>query len=218
MTPHRSPDEILGEVKSIAGEDNVRLQMSPARPDMEVAVVTVYPAGAPEVGAIIRWARQAAVPVFVREPGAPSDARRPVTPTVTSLKADTASTATITISLERLKNIRHLDRHGLSLLAEPGATVDEVRREARRAGAFCPAGPQASGSCFIGRCARCTVDDCLTDYIHGLEVVLATGELSTIGGGGTRDLDEYQLAYLLARGETPSSVITGVHLKLHPGV
>lgn len=215
------PDEILAGLRSVAGENDVRLEMlsESGHPGMEIRGVAVYPSSAAAVGAIIRWAHKVAVPVFVREPGAPPGSLYPVARSGMGEEAGTGSSTTvIIISLEDMKNVRHVDRDGLSLLAEPGATVDGVRREAERAGALCPTGPQASASCFIGSCARCPVTGCLADHIHGLEIVLSTGEVSSIGGRGTRDLDEYQLAYLLTRGEGRSFVITGVYLKLHSGV
>jgi len=217
MIPAQVPEEMLAGLRRIAGEDNVRLEVLPenTRPGMEAGLV-VYPVSAAAVGAIIEMARKGAVPVVVREAGAPEDAWFRVVDRGMDEETGPAGTV-VTISLERMKDIRHVDRESLSLLAEPGARVGGVQREAERAGFLCPAGPQAVASCFIGSCARCGVTGCLADHIHGLELVLSSGELTSIGGEGTRDLDEYQLAYLLTKGEHLCAVITGVYLKLHPG-
>ncbi|OAT82274.1 FAD-binding oxidoreductase [Desulfotomaculum copahuensis] len=219
MIPAQLPAEILAGLRRIAGEANVRLETPPdsVPPDGQTGGVTVYPSSAAAVGEIIEMARRGNVPVLVREAGAPPDAWFPLVNRAAAEKAAGPAGIVITISLEHMKDVRYVNRECLSLLAEPGATVDGIKREAERAGVVCPAGPQAAAACFVGNCARCGITGCVADHIHGLEVVLSSGELTSIGGEGTRDLDEYQLTYLLTKGEHLSAVITGVYVKLHAG-
>lgn len=209
---------IYQELVRITGEGHVRRELLESKEPGQTKKrgVEVYPVSAAAVAAVVKLAYREAVPVVVRGAGAPPDAGFQTAGRSDMPSGTRPAETVIILSLERLNRIRYIDVPNLFLLAEPGVALSEIRRQVREAGCYFPDEPGRDRDCLLGICVRCDASGCLSEHIHGVEVVLAGGEFAVIGGEGTRDLDEYQLAYLLSKGEQLAATVTGIYLKLRP--
>lgn len=128
----------------------------------------------------------------------------------------------ILISLDRMNQIR-LDRDQLIIAAQPGAEVDEIIDTARETGFFFPGRNCQHKQATVGdNVAACFTEGepdfkCLTACLCGLELVLANGSIVTAGEPSAKDLDNYQLTYILGGYKDEYAVISGIYLKLLPG-
>jgi glycolate oxidase len=173
-------------------------------------LAVVRPATTAEVQAVVRVAAAHGVAVVTRGAGS-------------GLSGGAAAVdGAITLSTERMRAIT-VDPAAMLAVVQPGLLNAEVKEEAARHGLWYPPDPSSFEICSIGGnlatnagglcCVRYGVT---TDYVLGLEVVLADGRAVRLGGRTIKDVAGYDLKRLFVGSEGTLGVITEATLRLRP--
>ncbi len=158
----------------------------------------------------VRWAAEHRVPVVPRGAG-------------TGLSGGSSAVdGGITVSLERMRAIE-VDPACQVAIAEPGALNVEVKAAAARHGLWYPPDPSSFEICSIGGNLAtnagglcCVKYGVTTDYVLGMDVVLADGTLVTLGGKQIKDVAGLSLLKLFVGSEGTLGIITRAILRLIP--
>ena len=133
------------------------------------------------------------------------------------------SQGSVVLCLVRLNRILELDAANLVLVAEPGVLTQKVADEAQAAGLFYPPDPGSIKISTIGGNVannsgglRGLKYGVTRDYIMGLEVVLADGQILETGNKCVKDVAGFALKDLFIGSEGMLGVITRITLKLVP--
>ncbi len=123
----------------------------------------------------------------------------------------------------RMNQILELDTANLTMLVEPGVINNEVAMKADSVGLFYPPDPGSMKVSTIGGNVsensgglRGLKYGVTRDYIMGLEIVLATGEIFFTGNKCVKDVAGYSLKDLFIGSEGTLGVVTKILLKLIP--
>ncbi len=215
--------QIIEDLRSIVGEDWVvdRIdQMQdylvdetarPSCPEPSTDILVVKPAGDDEISEILKLANKEAVPVVPRGGG-------------TGLCAAAVPTEPgIVLSLERLNDIVEVDEDNLTITCEAGVTLRElIERAERTESLFFPLRPGDEGAQVGGLIAanaggsRAVQHGVMRNHIKGIEVVLPTGEMTSLGGKVVKNNMGYDLMHLLIGSEGTLGIITRAILRLYP--
>ena len=129
----------------------------------------------------------------------------------------------VLISLARMNRIRHVDTEGMSIIAEAGVILAQLKRAAEDAGRYFPLSLASEGSCTIGGNLSTNAGgvDVLRygnarELVLGLEVVLANGRVLDLLRTLRKDNTGYDLKQLFIGAEGTLGVITAAALKLFP--
>jgi glycolate oxidase len=129
----------------------------------------------------------------------------------------------VVLCLVKMAKLIELDRANLTMLAEAGITTAEVADAAAAAGLFYPPDPGSMKSSTLGGNVaensgglRGLKYGVTRNYVLGLEVVLADGEVLWTGNKCVKDVAGYSLRDLFVGSEGTLGVITQVLLKLIP--
>ncbi len=177
--------------------------MERGRPD-----AVVFPRATADVVQIVRWANEAGVALIARGAG-------------TGLSGGAvAEHGGVIVAFSRMNRLLEFDEAGRSIVAEPGLvnlTLDEF---ARSRGLYFPPDPASGRSATLGGNIaenaggpHCFKYGVTTNYITGLEVVLADGQVVHLGGRAL-DYPEYDLVGLLTGSEGTLGLITAVEARL----
>ena len=128
----------------------------------------------------------------------------------------------ITLSTERMRRIE-VDPAAMVAVVQPGALNAEVKAGARAHGLWYPPDPSSFEICSIGGNLAtnagglcCVKYGVTTDYVLGLEVVLADGRVVRLGGTTIKDVAGYDLKRLFVGSEGTLGIITEATLRLRP--
>ncbi|HWJ09944.1 MAG TPA: FAD-linked oxidase C-terminal domain-containing protein [Nocardioides sp.] len=173
-----------------------------------LAVVRAEDAG--QVQVAVRWAARHRVPVVPRGAG-------------TGLSGGSSAVdGGITISLDRMRSVT-VDPDSQVAVVEPGALNAEVKRAAAEHGLWYPPDPSSYEICSIGGNLAtnagglcCVKYGVTTDYVLGMDVVLADGTLVRLGGKQIKDVAGLPLLKLFVGSEGTLGVITRAVLRLVP--
>jgi glycolate oxidase len=175
-----------------------------------VPIAVVRPANAGQVQTTIRWAAEHRVPVVPRGAGSGLSG------------GSSAVSGGIVVSLERMRAIE-IDLAARVAVAEPGAFNAEVKAAAAQQGLWYPPDPSSYEICSIGGNIAtnagglcCVKYGVTTDYVLGLDVVLADGTLITLGGKRIKDVAGLSLVKLFIGSGGTLGIITRVILRLIP--
>jgi glycolate oxidase subunit GlcD len=129
----------------------------------------------------------------------------------------------VVISLERLDRVRSFDPLLWRLEVEAGMTTSTVRRVSREGGLLFAPDPGASEQSQIGGNVATNAGGphaykygVTGEWVTGVEVVVAPGEVVRLGGPLRKDVASYDLTALLVGSEGTLGVITSVWLQLTP--
>ncbi|HET9732501.1 MAG TPA: FAD-linked oxidase C-terminal domain-containing protein [Acidimicrobiales bacterium] len=170
----------------------------------------VRPRSTADVQAVMRVATATRTPVVVRGAG-------------TGLSGGaTATDGCIVLSTERMRSVE-VDPVGMLATVQPGALNVEVKAAARSHGLWYPPDPSSFEICSIGGNLAtnagglcCVKYGVTTDYVSGLEVVLADGTVVRLGGRTVKDVAGFDLKRLFVGSEGTLGVITTGILRLRP--
>jgi len=173
-------------------------------------VALVRAASTAEVAATLRVASRLGVGVVTRGAG-------------TGLSGGSAAVdGCITLSTERMREVR-IDASAMVAVAQPGALNVEVKAAARAEGLWYPPDPSSYEICSIGGNLAtnagglcCVKYGVTTDYVLGIEVVLADGTVIRLGGRTIKDVAGLDLKRLFVGSEGTLGVITEATLRLRP--
>src|SRR4029077_9737800 len=128
----------------------------------------------------------------------------------------------IVLSLERMSGIE-IDTGNVCAVAGAGAITARIQEEAATHGLMYPPDPASSQMSSIGGNVACNSGgpSCLkygvtADYVMGMTVVLADGEVLKLGGRTRKRSSGYRLAHLFIGSEGTLGIVTEVVLKLIP--
>jgi glycolate oxidase len=173
-------------------------------------VALVRAASTAEVAATLRVASRLGVGVVTRGAG-------------TGLSGGSAAVdGCITLSTERMRDVR-IDADAMVAVVQPGALNVEVKAAARSEGLWYPPDPSSYEICSIGGNLAtnagglcCVKYGVTTDYVLGIEVVLADGVVVRLGGRTIKDVAGFDLKRLFVGSEGTLGVITEATLRLRP--
>jgi glycolate oxidase len=173
--------------------------------------VVVKPASAEEISAIMKLANRDLIPVTPR--GAGSGLSGGATPVCGG----------IVLSLERMNRILEIDRDNMVAVVEPGVVTNAINEAIKEDGLFYAGYPMSVETCFIGGNVaenagggKAIKYGVTGRYVLGLEVVLPTGEIVTLGGKRVKDVTGYDLLRLMVGSEGTLGIFTKIILKLLP--
>ncbi|MGB5952482.1 MAG: FAD-linked oxidase C-terminal domain-containing protein [Ornithinimicrobium sp.] len=179
-------------------------------PGAGTPVAVVRPTSAEQVQAVVRWAAEHQVPVVPRGAGSGLSG------------GSSAVDGGIVLSLERMRSIE-IDTATRVAVVEPGAFNAEVKAAAAAAGLWYPPDPSSFEICSIGGNIAtnagglcCVKYGVTTDYVLGLDVVLADGTLVTLGGKRIKDVAGLSLLKLFVGSEGTLGVVTRAIVRLIP--
>ena len=213
---------IVEKLQKIVGQDWVvtnRKQMEryladetsdAIRPKPANNVVLVKPASAQEISALLKLANQEKTPVFVRGGG-------------TGICGGAVPIADgILLSMERLDRVVEVDRENLMVVAEAGVPFGNMLKAVEGTGLFFPPHPGDEGA-HVGGLVACNAGGTRAvkygvtrNFVRGLEVVLPTGEIVTMGGKLLKNNQGFDLMHLLIGSGGALGVITKVIFRLCP--
>lgn len=179
-------------------------------PDAGTALAVVRPRRTEEVQAVMRWATAHRVPVVPRGAG-------------TGLSGGaTALSDGIVLSTERMRDIT-VDPVTRTAVTQPGLFNAEVKKAVAEYGLWYPPDPSSYEICSIGGNIAtnagglcCVKYGVTTDYVLGLQVVLADGTAVRLGGPRLKDVAGLSLTKLFVGSEGTLGIVTEVTLKLLP--
>ncbi len=213
------PQMTLSELRRLVGADNVLTAQEDLIPysfDGTAALrqmpgCVVFARNTGQVAGILKLATQTKSPVVTRGSG-------------TGLSGGSLPIPDcIVLCLAKMDRIVELDRANLTLLAEAGATTQAISDAAAAAGLFYPPDPGSMKISTIGGNVsensgglRGLKYGITRNYVMGLEIVLAGGEVLWTGNKCVKDVAGYSVKDLFIGSEGTLGVITKVLLKLIP--
>jgi glycolate oxidase len=179
-------------------------------PTAGIPIAVVRPADADEVQTTIRWAAEHHIPVVPRGAGSGLSG------------GSSAVSGGIVLSLERMRSIE-IDIAARVAVVEPGAFNADVKAAVAQHGLWYPPDPSSYEICSIGGNIAtnagglcCVKYGVTTDYVLGLDVVLADGTLITLGGKRIKDVAGLSLLKLFVGSGGTLGIITRAILRLIP--
>ena len=179
-------------------------------PTAGTALAVVRPRRTEEVQTVMRWATANKIAVVPRGMG-------------TGLSGGaTALNGGIVLSTEKMRDIT-VDPVTRTAVAQPGLLNAEVKKTVAEYGLWYPPDPSSFEICSIGGNIAtnagglcCVKYGVTTDYVLGLQVVLADGTVVRLGGPRLKDVAGLSLTKLFVGSEGTLGVITEVTLRLLP--
>ncbi len=176
------------------------------RPDLAIS-----PASTEEVARIVKIAAREKIPIIAR--GASSGLAGGTIP----------EAGGIILNLARMDRIVEIDTANVCVVAQAGVVTLQLQQAVEKAGLFYPPDPASSRQSTIGGNVatnaggpRCLKYGVTRDYVIGLTVVLASGEVLRLGGKITKNATGYQLMQIIVGSEGTLGIVTEVILKLAP--
>lgn len=171
--------------------------------------LVLMPGGTAEVSAILRIANRERIPVVPRGSG-------------TSLSGGTTPIhGGIVLHMVRMNRILRVDAPNRLAEVEPGVITVDFQRRVEQLGLFYPPDPSSLSVSTLGGNVgesaggpRGVKYGSTKDYVLGLEVVLADGQVLHTGGKAAKNSSGYNLTSLFVGSEGTLGVITRILLKL----
>jgi glycolate oxidase len=173
-------------------------------------LAVVRPHRTEEVQTILRWASRYRVPVVTRGAGSGLSG------------GATAVDDGIVLSTEKMRDIT-VDPVTRTAVCQPGLFNAEVKKAVAEHGLWYPPDPSSFEICSIGGNIAtnagglcCVKYGVTTDYVLGVQVVLADGTAVRLGGPRLKDVAGLSLTKLFVGSEGALGVVTEVTLRLLP--
>ena len=179
-------------------------------PDAGTPLALIRPTTTVEVQTAVRWCAENKTPIITRGAG-------------TSLSGgSTAVDGAVMITTEKMRELV-IDTATRTAVTQPGLFNSEVKAAAAANGLWYPPDPSSFEICSIGGNVAtnagglcCVKYGVTTDYVLGLEVVLADGRAVRVGGKQLKDSAGLPLTKLFVGSEGLLGIITEVTLRLLP--
>ncbi|BBY31208.1 FAD-binding oxidoreductase [Mycolicibacterium sediminis] len=181
-----------------------------ADPAAGTPLAVVRPLRTEEVQSVMRWATANHVPVVPRGAGSGLSG------------GATALDGGIVLSTERMRDIA-VDPVTRTAVTQPGLFNAEVKKAVAEYGLWYPPDPSSYEICSIGGNIAtnagglcCVKYGVTSDYVLGMQVVLADGTAVRLGGPRLKDVAGLSLTKLFVGSEGTLGIVTEVTLKLLP--
>ena len=179
-------------------------------PSAGTPLAVVRPRCTEDVQTVLRWASAHRVPVVPRGAG-------------TGLSGGATALANgIVLSTEKMRDIT-VDPVTRTAVVQPGLLNAEVKKAVAGYGLWYPPDPSSYEICSIGGNIAtnagglcCVKYGVTTDYVLGMQVVLADGTAVRLGGARLKDVAGLSLTKLFVGSEGTLGVVTEVTLRLLP--
>ncbi len=129
----------------------------------------------------------------------------------------------IALSLARMNRIREINFADAVAIVEPGVITGQLQRAVRKQKLFYPPDPASLENCTIGGNVatnaggpRCLKYGVTRNYVVGLEIVLANGDLLRTGGRVHKNKTGFDLTGLFVGSEGMLGVVTEITVRLIP--
>lgn len=129
----------------------------------------------------------------------------------------------IVLCTTRMNRILSISKANLTASIEPGVVMQDFNLALAKEGLFYPPDPQSAAGCTMGGTIAENAGGpygvkygVTRQYLLGLEVVLASGEIVKVGGVTIKNRMGYELAALFAGSEGTLGVITAITVRLLP--
>ncbi len=168
----------------------------------------VFPHSAEDVVRIVRWAATHAVPLVARGAG-------------TGLSGGAvADRGGLIVEFSRMNSILDLDEYGRSAVVQPGLINLRLDERAKTKNLYFPPDPASQRASSIGGNVaensggpHCFKYGVTTNYVIGMDVVLADGRAVRVGGHAL-DYPEYDLCGLITGSEGMLAIMTAITVRL----
>lgn len=127
------------------------------------------------------------------------------------------------LSLEKLNRIIEIDKDNMIAVVEPGAITGEIQNAVLAEGLMYPPDPASIETCSIGGNVaenaggpKAVKYGTTSDYILGLEFVLADGSIINTGGKIVKNSTGYNLKGIILGSEGTLAIVTKIFLRLIP--
>ena len=209
----------INKLREILGEKNVLTEKEDLIPYgfdgtavlKNAAVCVAFPETTEQVAEVLKLAATEKIPVVSRGSGTGLSGG--------SIPVDGG----IVLCLLKMKEILELDTANLTMLCEAGVITKEIDEAAREKGLFYPPDPGSIKISTIGGNVannsgglRGLKYGVTRDYVMGMEVVTAHGEVIWLGSKCVKDVAGYTLKDLFIGSEGTLGIVTKVLLKLLP--
>lgn len=212
------PSRLITLISDIVGADNLTTRTEDlhcysydgtAQPHLPGLVA--FPQTSEQISAIMKLASTHRVPVIPRGAGTG------MTGGIVPIKGG------IVLPMTKLNAILEVDADNQIGIVEPGVITAEFQNAVRKEGLFYPVDPASLKYCSIGgNAAECAGGPSAVkygvtkDYIIGLEVVLANGDIITTGARTEKSVTGYDLTRLFIGSEGTLGIITKLIVRLLP--
>ncbi|WP_017185947.1 glycolate oxidase subunit GlcD [Alkalibacillus haloalkaliphilus] len=209
----------LDELTEVVGEQHIQTKKSSliaysfdATPNFQALPdAVISPKSTSEIQQIVKICAKHHIPIVPRGSG-------------TNLAAGTTPTqGGVVILFTKMNQIIELDEDNLTITVQPGVITETICHTVEEKGLFYPPDPSSMKISTIGGNInensgglRGLKYGVTKDYVLGLEVVLANGEVIRTGGKLAKDVAGYDLTSLLVGSEGTLGIITEATLKLIP--
>jgi glycolate oxidase len=129
----------------------------------------------------------------------------------------------VVLSLEEMNKIVEVDEENMMAWVEPGVITGSFQTEMEKIGLFYPPDPASQDSCTIGGNIAENAGGphgikygVTKDYVVGLEVVLPSGQIITMGAKVVKNVTGYNLIQLLIGSEGTLAIVTKILVRLLP--
>lgn len=128
----------------------------------------------------------------------------------------------VVLSTERMKRVLEVDTRNMTATVEPGVLLMEFPKALEGTGLFYPPDPGEKTATMGGNAMtnaggmRAVRYGVTRDYVLGMEVVLADGEILTLGGKNVKTSSGYSLIDLMVGSEGTLGILTRLTVKLVP--
>ena len=174
-------------------------------------LAVAFPTSTEDVSAVVRACAHHRVPVVARGGGSGLSG------------GANAMDGWIVLSMSGMDRIIEIDAANLLVVTQPGVITADLEAAVEAEGLMYPPDPASHELSFIGGNIaenagglRCVKYGVTRDYVLGLEVVLADGEVIRTGGRNVKDVMGYDLTRLMVGSEGTLGIITEATLKLRP--
>ncbi len=210
--------QALEFLKGVVGEDRVvsdRVSLLCYSSDMSPFTYTpdvvVFPRSTEDVVEIVKYANENKIPIVPRGAG------------TSVIGAILPRRGGIVIDFTRMNRVKEVKTDDLIAIVEPGVVLDRLNAELAKYGLFFPPDPASSPACTVGGMVntnasgvRAAKYGTTRNWVLGLEVVLANGEVIRTGWPVIKQSTGYDLTQLFIGSEGTLGVVTEVMIKLAP--
>ena len=214
-----STSTIISRLRELLGPENVldspeaqiAYSYDAAAMKPQLPLAAVRPSSTDQIAQVVKLANEEGIPIVPRGSG-------------TGLSGGAIpSENSLVLLMNHWNRILELDEENLTVLVEPGVITANLHQAVEKIGLLYPPDPGSSSICTIGGNVaensgglRGLKYGVTKNYVLGLEVVLATGEILHTGGKSVKDVAGYNLKDVLIGSEGTLGIFTKVLLRLIP--